>query len=226
MMPTPSAPRKPAPSATGLDAALLRKALRHLRGADPNLALLIKRVGPCKLQVNTESDLFLSLAESIVFQQLHGKAAATIFGRLCALFPRAGGNFSARDIARCKDEKLRGAGLSQNKLLALRDLSGKVLDGTLPTMIELPDWEDERIIDTLTQVRGIGRWTVEMLLMFRLGRPDVLAINDFGLRKGFMLTQGLDAMPTPKELQAHGECWAPYRSVASWYLWRATDGAL
>lgn len=203
--------------------AIRRKGLKHLRSVDPELAALIARIGPCRLTVNRDSDLFLALARAIVYQQLHGKAAASIFGRIGDLFPKSGPHFTARDIARSPDEGLRSAGLSRNKLLALRDLSAKVLDGTLPDIAELEHWEDERIIEVLTTVRGIGRWTVEMLLMFRLGRADVLPVDDFGVRKGFMLLRGLDEMPTPKDLKAQGECWAPYRSIASWYLWRAAD---
>lgn len=200
-----------------------RKALKHLRASDPKLALLIERIGPCRMEVNETHDLFLALARAIVYQQLHGKAAATILQRVCDLFPRSGEGFTARDIMRCADDKLRGAGLSQNKMLALRDLSAKTLDGTLPKLDELHALDDETIIEKLTSVRGIGRWTVEMLLMFRLGRADVLPVDDFGVRKGFMLAFNKRQMPTPKQLKAYGARWAPYRSVASWYLWRAAD---
>jgi 3-methyladenine DNA glycosylase/8-oxoguanine DNA glycosylase len=200
-----------------------RKALNHLRKADPVLASLIKRIGPCRMEVNETHDLFLALARAIVYQQLHGKAAATILQRVCDLFPRSGAGFTAKDIMRCADDKLRAAGLSRNKLLALRDLSAKTLDGTLPMLDDLHALDDETIIEKLTTVRGIGRWTVEMLLMFRLGRPDVLPVDDFGVRKGFMLAFNKRKMPTPKQLAAYGKRWAPYRSVASWYLWRAAD---
>jgi 3-methyladenine DNA glycosylase/8-oxoguanine DNA glycosylase len=202
--------------------ATLRKASKYLTTADPAMAALIARIGPCRLQVQQDSDLFLSLARSIIFQQLHGKAAETIYQRTCALFPRSE-QFTAKDIKRATEEKLRSAGLSRNKQLALRDLAAKVLDGSLPAMEDLHDLDNEDIITTLTTVRGIGRWTVEMLLMFRLGRPDVLPVDDLGVRKGFMLMQGHSDMPTPKALKLHGEIWAPYRTVASWYLWRATD---
>jgi 3-methyladenine DNA glycosylase/8-oxoguanine DNA glycosylase len=140
------------------------------------------------------------------------------------LFPRSDG-FTAKDIMRCADDKLRGAGLSQNKMLALRDLAGKTLDGTLPDLHELHVLDSEVIIERLSSVRGIGRWTVEMLLIFNLGRPDVLPVDDFGVRKGYMLAFKKREMPTPKQLKAYGERWAPYRSVASWYLWRAADQA-
>lgn len=201
---------------------LLRKARQHLRKSDAAMAALMARIGPPRLVVNEERDLFLSLARAIIFQQLHGKAAETIFQRTCALFPRSE-QFTARDIRRASEDKLRSAGLSRNKQLALRDLADKVSDGSLPLMEDLHSMDNDAIVDALTTVRGIGRWTVEMLLMFRLGRPDVLPVDDFGVRKGFMLMHGHDTMPTPKALRAHGEIWAPYRSVASWYLWRAAD---
>lgn len=201
-----------------------RAALKHLRTSDPQLAELIERIGPFRMEVNETHDLFMALARAIVYQQLHGKAAATILGRVCELFPESGdGCFTAADVAACVDEKLRGAGLSQNKMLALRDLSSKTLDGTLPTLDQLLHLDDETIIERLTKVRGIGRWTVEMLLMFRLGRPDVLPVDDFGVRKGYMLAYRKRKMPTPKQLKTYGLRWAPYRSVASWYLWRAAD---
>lgn len=202
--------------------AARRKALAHLQACDPAMAALIARIGPCRLEVNQERDLFLTLARAIVYQQLHGKAAETIFQRTAALFPRSE-VFTAKDIRRASEDKLRSAGLSRNKQLALRDLAAKVLEGTLPVMEELQKLDDETIIDMLTTVRGIGRWTVEMLLMFRLGRPDVLPVDDFGVRKGYMLMHGHSEMPTPKALKAAGEIWAPWRTVASWYLWRATD---
>ncbi len=202
--------------------ASLRKATEHLRVADPAMAALITRIGPCKLKVNQEQDLFLTLARAIIFQQLHGKAAETIFNRTADLFPRSE-LFTAKDIKRASEDKLRSAGLSRNKQLALRDLAEKVLNGTLPEMDALHTLDNEEIITTLTSVRGIGRWTVEMLLMFRLGRPDVLPVDDFGVRKGFMLMNRHGEMPTPKALKAYGEIWAPHRTVASWYLWRATE---
>ncbi len=211
------------PPAARTKALNVSRALTHLRAADVTMAGLIKRVGPCRLTVNGTQDLFLALAESIVYQQLHGKAAATIFRRVCHLFPQGGESFTASDIARCSDDKLRQAGLSRNKLLALRDLSGRVIDGSLPDIHALDRLDNETIIEQLTAVRGIGRWTVEMLLIFRLGRPDVLPVDDFGVRRGFMLTYQLPAMPSPKELRIYGERWAPYRSIAAWYLWRATE---
>lgn len=203
----------------------VRTALKHLRAADAQLAVLIERIGPFRMEVNETQDLFSALARAIVYQQLHGKAAATIFKRVSDLFPRSVPGFTAMDIKRCTDDRLRAAGLSQNKLLALRDLAGKTLDGSLPGLDELHTLDNEIIIERLSSVRGIGRWTVEMLLIFHLGRLDVLPVDDFGVRKGFALAYNKRVMPTPKQLKAHGARWAPYRSVASWYLWRAADQA-
>jgi 3-methyladenine DNA glycosylase/8-oxoguanine DNA glycosylase len=202
-----------------------RAALKHLLN-DVQLAALIDRIGAFTMEINLTHDLFMALARAIAYQQLHGKAAATIFKRVGDLFPRSGeGRFTAKDIMRCSDEKLRGAGLSQNKMLALRDLAAKTLDGTLPELQALHALDDETIIERVSSVRGIGRWTVEMLLIFHLGRPDVLPVDDFGVRKGYMLTYKMRDMPTPKQLKKLGERWAPYRSVASRYLWRAADQA-
>ncbi|HTP40525.1 MAG TPA: methylated-DNA--[protein]-cysteine S-methyltransferase [Steroidobacteraceae bacterium] len=200
-------------------------ALRHLRAVDAKLAALIERVGPFALELRPRSELFPVLARSIVYQQLHGKAAATIFARLSALFPDAPEGFGPHHILSAKDGPLRGAGLSRNKLRALRDLAEKTASGLLPTLEECRNLDNETLIERITQVRGIGRWTVEMLLMFGLGRGDVLPVDDFGVRKGFAVAFGKRAMPTPKQLRDYGTRWAPYRSVASWYLWRAADGA-
>jgi O-6-methylguanine DNA methyltransferase len=201
------------------------KAIQYLSAVDTQLAKLINDIGPCWMSVNHTQDVFLALAEAIIYQQLHGKAAATIFKRVCELFPHMPTGFTAKDILRCPDPVLRSAGLSQSKLLALRDLADKTERGALPTVDELTTLDNEAIIDRLTVVRGIGRWTVEMLLMFKLGRTDVLPVDDYGIRKGFMLAFNQAAMPTPKALQAYGQRWVPYRSVASWYLWRAADRA-
>lgn len=194
-------------------------AIASLCRSDPKLAKWINKAPLFAIELRSSS-LFVSLAKSIVFQQLHGKAAETIFSRLCAVFPRG---LNPRQLAQVSDEALRGAGLSQNKLLALRDLAQKILDKEIPTLSKIRGMDDEAIIKQLTTVRGIGRWTVQMLLMFHLGRPDVLPIDDYGVRKGFGLIHRKKELPTPKELLAHGERWRPYRSVASWYCWRAVD---
>jgi DNA-3-methyladenine glycosylase II len=209
-------------------------ACRELAAADPKLGRLIERAGPFTLRVASAQSPFEALVESIVYQQLHGKAAATIHRRLLESFhPLCGEQHpSAQHLLDCPNEQLRAAGLSHNKSLAIRDLAAKALDGTVPTLVQIRRMSDEAIIEHLTQVRGIGRWTVEMLLIFRLGRPDVLPVSDYGVRKGFALTfQGLkptqkvtpDLLPKPDVMQRRAKRWGPWRSIASWYLWRACD---
>jgi DNA-3-methyladenine glycosylase II len=193
-----------------------------LAGADRALAKVIERVGPLKLQVASLQTPFQALAESIVYQQLTGKAAATILGRVHAIY---GGHrhFKPHALAATTDELLRGAGLSRAKTAALKDLAAKALDGTVPTARALARATDDEIVERLTEIRGIGRWTVEMLLIFRLGRPDVLPIDDYGVRKGFQRLIRAKELPTRAELAKRGERWKPYRSAASWYLWRACE---
>jgi methylated-DNA-[protein]-cysteine S-methyltransferase len=197
------------------------EARAHVCGIDARLARLVDQVGPFRLAVAATHDTFDALARSIVYQQLAGRAAATIHGRVRDLFPRARIRPSA--LLDMPEAKLRGAGLSQNKLLALQDLSKKTLDGTVPPIVRLRRMHDDEIVERLTQVRGIGRWTVEMLLIFRLGRPDVLPVDDYGVRKGFARAYGKKDLPAPKDLMKVGEKWRPYRTVASWYFWRACD---
>ncbi len=197
-------------------------AVAHLRAADPVFATLIDRVGPFRMQMRKARSIFVALAEAIVYQQLHGKAAASIFARLSALFPVAQG-LTPELLLRTSEAKLRGAGLSTNKLLSIRDLARKAVDGQIPTLVEANGMDDEELIEKLTQVRGIGRWTVEMLLFSRLGRPDIFPIDDYGIRAGYAALYRKRKMPTPKDLIKPGEKWKPYRSVASWYLWRAAD---
>jgi methylated-DNA-[protein]-cysteine S-methyltransferase len=198
-------------------------AVEHLRESDPVLARVIDTIGPFRMQLRPAPSVFAALAESIVYQQLNGKAAAAIFARLSALFPR--GRLTSGRLLRTSEEKLRGAGLSRSKLLSLRDLAQKAEDGGIPTFGEIQSMADETIIERLSEVRGIGRWTAEMLLMFRLGRPDVLPVDDYGVRKGFAITFDRSELPSPKELAAYGARWKPYRTVASWYLWRAVQQA-
>lgn len=198
-----------------------QEAIEHLTSQDSRLARLIKRVGPFAMQVQRLHNPFEALARNIIFQQLHGNAAAAIHARVLALFGKS--RLDPQDILAASEEKLRSAGLSRAKLAALKDLAAKTLDGTVPTLARLKRMSDEEIVERLTEVRGIGRWTVEMLLMFRLGRADVLPIGDYGVRKGFMLAYGLKEMPKPKDLETYGERWRPYRSVASWYMWRAVE---
>ncbi len=198
------------------------EAVARLRRADRTLARVIKEAGPFTHRPEKMQSPFQALLRAIVHQQLSGKAANTILQRVTALYP-AGSTLKPEAILKTPDAKLRGAGLSRGKVLAVKDLAERVLDGVVPTLARLKKMEDEEIVSRLVQVRGIGRWSVEMLLMFKLGRPDVLPTSDFGVRKGFMLTYGRRDLPTPKELLEHGECWRPFRSVASWYLWRAVD---
>ncbi len=165
---------------------------------------------------------FDALAESIAYQQLSGKAAAKIFGRVRALYPKRKWLDPERLLA-TPDEALRAAGLSRAKTAALKDLAAKTIDGTVPSGRALIGMTDDEIVARLTTVRGIGRWTVEMLLLFDLGRPDVWPVDDYGVRKGFAKTFGRRKLPTPKQLMKFGEKWRPYRSVAAWYFWRALD---
>ncbi|MFI5317509.1 MAG: methylated-DNA--[protein]-cysteine S-methyltransferase [Myxococcota bacterium] len=198
-----------------------RAALTHLRAADPTLARVIDRVGPFALELKRSTSVFAMLAEAIVYQQLTGKAAATIYARVCALFPHPQRGPSPQHVLRTSDAVLRGAGLSRAKALALRDLARRTVDGALPTLSEARDLDDAALVARLTEVRGVGRWTVEMLLIFRLARPDVLPADDYGIRKGYAVAYRKRKLPTAKELTRLGAKWAPYRTVASWYLWRA-----
>jgi len=197
-------------------------ACRHLTAADPRLGTLIQRAGAFTMRPEPAQSLFGALVESIVYQQLSGKAAETILGRVIALyrprrFPRP------VDILETPVERLRAAGLSAAKAAAVKDLATRTLEGTVPTMVQVRRMSDEEIIERLTTVRGIGRWTVEMLLLFRLGRPDVLPLGDLGVRKGFARTFNRRVLLDPLVLHRRAERWRPYRSVASWYLWRALD---
>jgi DNA-3-methyladenine glycosylase II len=197
------------------------EAVRHLTEADPVLADLISRAGPFAMRLLGPQSPFEALARNIVYQQLHGKAAAAIHARVLAL--SGGRRLRPEHILDTPDGPLRAAGLSASKLAALRDLAAKAADGTVPTLARLRRMGDDEIVARLTGVRGIGRWTVEMLLMFGLGRPDVLPTGDYAVRKGFAATYGLSEMPGPKEVEAFGERWRPHRSVASWYMWRALE---
>jgi DNA-3-methyladenine glycosylase II len=189
---------------------------------DPEMAALITRIGPFPIKAGKLVRPFDALARSIAYQQLSGKAAATIFGRVCALYPRRKW-FSPDLVLATADEIFRGAGLSRNKTAAFKDLAAKIRDGTVPTHAALRRMSDEEIIARLTSVRGIGRWTVEMLLLFHLGRLDIWPVDDLGVRKGYAKTFRKRKIPTPKQLLAIGERWRPYRSVAAWYFWRALE---
>jgi methylated-DNA-[protein]-cysteine S-methyltransferase len=201
-------------------------AIEHLRASDPVLGRLIDSVGPFRLQLQRTPSVFGALAEAIVYQQLSGKAAATIFGRLCGLFRDASAGLTPAHIARASEERLRSAGLSRSKALSLQDLAHKTISGELPSLSDVRRLDDESIVERLTAVRGVGRWTAEMLLIFRLGRPDVLPVDDYGVRKGFALAFKKKELPARKDVEKRGERWRPYRSVATWYLWRALDPVL
>ncbi len=200
-----------------------RVAIAHLKAVDPVLGHTINRIGAFDLELKNTSSVFAALAEAIVYQQLNGRAAATIFARVQALFRNAHRGLEPEQILRATDARLRGAGLSQAKMLSLQDLARRAAIGEIPTLAEAHRLTDAELIEQLIQVRGIGRWTVEMLLIFRLGRPDVLPAEDFGIRKGFSIAFNKRAMPAPKYVLERGAKWAPYRTVASWYMWRATD---
>lgn len=206
-----------------LDAARVLTAVQHLGRQDKQLAALMKKVGPCRLSGKDHPDLFGTLAEAIVSQQLSGKAAATIFGRLCVLLGASDKKPHPAQMAGVSEEQLRAVGLSRAKALAVQDLALKIDQGLVLPLPVLEALTDEEVVQNLIQVRGIGRWTAEMFLMFQLGRADVLPVDDLGVRKGFMLTYGLDAMPDKKQLTQHALKWQPYRSVASWYMWRAAE---
>ena len=199
------------------------QAIAHLRAADPALAAIIDTVGPFRMQLKVSRSLFGSLAEAIVYQQLSNKAAATIYGRVEALYPDAPDGFTPRHILKTPDEALRGCGLSRAKVLAVQDLARRVAGGELPTLEQAHDLSDAELIERLVKVRGIGRWSAEMFLMFRLGRPDVLPLDDYSLRKAYAKAFAKRVLPSPKELEKAGQKWRPYRTVASWYLWRVLE---
>jgi len=201
----------------------LMAALEQLRRIDRRLARIIDRVGPPKMELLHTASVFVALTRAIVYQQLSGKAAATIYGRVCALLPRGERDLDAANLLALAPAALRGAGLSHNKVLALRDLAERAQAGEIPELAALRRMDDESIVASLTRVRGIGRWTVEMLLMFRLGRPDVMAIDDLGLRQGHALILGKQGETARAALAAYAERWRPYRSLAAWYLWRAVE---
>jgi len=194
----------------------------HLAKFDPRLAALIGRAGPFTVSPGKLVRPFDALAESIAYQQLSGKAAATIWKRVRTLYPRRKW-LDPRLVLATPDEKFRAAGLSRSKTVAIKDLAAKTIDGTVPSARVLAGMSDEEISGRLTTVRGIGRWTVEMLLIFELGRLDVWPATDYGVQKGFAKTFGRRKLPTQKQFLKIGEKWRPYRSVAAWYFWRALD---
>ena len=200
-----------------------RAAIAHLRHADPELGALIDRAGPFVMELKKAPSVFAALAEVIVYQQLSNKAAATIFGRLCAHFPRGVRGLTAERLAGLSDARVRACGISRPKLKGLRDLARRTARGEVPTLAATRKMSDADIAAALVAIHGIGRWSAEMFLMFRLGRPDVLPVDDYSLRKAYARAFNKRKLPTPEALARHGARWSPYRTVASWYLWRALD---
>ncbi|HLX71739.1 MAG TPA: DNA-3-methyladenine glycosylase [Verrucomicrobiae bacterium] len=199
------------------------EAIEHLCRADRDLARLIKKVGPCTMKPHMRRTPFVALVTAVTHQQLNGTAAMTILKRVLLLYP--GKRFPApEDLLATPDERLRAAGLSRAKIASIKDIATKTIAGVVPvSRAKIARLSNEEIIERLTSVRGVGPWTVEMLLMFTLGRLDVLPATDYGVRKGFAVTFGWKDLPTPKELLEYGERWRPHRTTASWYLWRALE---
>ena len=200
------------------------KALRQLAAVDSVMERLIREIGPCRLEPKLRRSPFQSLLQAVAHQQLHGAAATTILTRFKKLFP--GRRFpKPHDLAQVTDEQIRACGFSFAKIKAIRDIAEKTLSGVVPTSREIVKLSNAEIIERLTEVRGVGRWTVEMLLIFQLGREDVLPVDDFGVRAGFRIAYKKREMPTPKDLLKFGERWRPHSTTAAWYLWRAADAA-
>jgi DNA-3-methyladenine glycosylase II len=199
-----------------------REAIAQLSKIDKRLARVIARSIEFKLEIEEAQSPYEALLEAITHQSISGKAAATIFGRIKAL--GANGRCpTPKEILRTRKQALRKAGLSGAKAVAMKDLANKTIEGVVPTLAEAHKMSDEELVERLVSVRGIGAWTVEMFLIFRLGRPDVLPIHDYGVQKGFAYTYGLKNIPKPREMSEFGERWRPYRTVASWYMWRAAQ---
>jgi DNA-3-methyladenine glycosylase II len=197
-------------------------ASKHLSKVDRALARVIRQVGPVTVTPPRGVSPYMSLVRAVAHQQLTGKAANTILGRVLALYP--GKKFpDPEDLLRTPDRTLRAAGFSWAKVRSVKDIAAKTIAGVVPPSRTLTRMTDEEIVERLTEVRGVGRWTVEMLLIFTLGRPDVWPVADFGVRKGLSLVYKLKALPTPKQAEEYGERWRPHRSAAAWYLWRACD---
>jgi 3-methyladenine DNA glycosylase/8-oxoguanine DNA glycosylase len=196
------------------------EALAHLRAADSWLAGIMDQGGAFRLHHRATGSPFEALLRAIVYQQISSRAAAAIYARVLDLFD---GRPAAAGVDELSDEDIRAAGLSRPKLAAVRDLAARTADGTVPDRRRLARMDDETVVERLTAVRGVGRWTAEMLLIFDLGRPDVLPVSDLGVRKGFARLMGRKKLPDERALARRGERWRPYRSVATWYLWRAMD---
>lgn len=202
----------------------MKRAITHLSTADRKLGAHIQLIGRCRLRPERQGSPLLALAQSIAYQQLTGRAAKTIWERVLAVYGGQRG-FTAKAILRTPDLVLRSAGLSTAKVASLKSLAEHADRRIVPSWAALERLDDEEIIERLIQVRGIGPWTVQMLLIFSLGRPDVLPVTDYGVQKGYSLVYRKRTLPSPKELQLYGERWRPFRTYAAWYLWRATDSA-
>lgn len=200
-------------------------AVAHLRTADPALGRIMDDSGPFAMELKKARSVFAALAEAIVYQQLSNKAAATIFGRLCSHFPRGPAGLTAERLLALSDARIRSAGISRPKLKSLRDLARRCVAGEVPTLAATRRMTDAEIVERLIAVHGIGRWSAEMFLMFRLGRPDVLPVDDYSLRKAYATAFAKRALPSPAALEKSGQKWRPYRTVASWYLWQTLDKA-
>lgn len=199
-----------------------QEAIRLLSEADPRLGELIRRAIEFRFEMDPSQSPYDALLKSIIYQSISGKAAKKIFGRVQEL-SASGRGPSPEELLRLRRPVLRRAGLSGAKIDAVKDLARKTIEGVVPTLKEALGMSDRELVERLVSVRGVGVWTVEMFLIFRLGRPDVLPIHDYGVRKGFALTYRKRRIPTPRELAEYGERWRPYRTVASWYMWRAVQ---
>jgi DNA-3-methyladenine glycosylase II len=202
----------------------LEVAVAHLCAKDEHLARLIPETAKFTIDMHSASSPYEALLESIAYQSISGKAAATIYARIKAL-SAAGGPPTPQEMLKIRTSTLRKAGFSHAKIRAVKDLAAKTISGVVPSLQDSIQMSDQELVDRLISVRGIGAWTVEMFLIFTLGRPDVLPIHDLGVKKGWSVTYGKKHMPKPQELLAFGERWRPYRTVASWYMWRAFERA-
>lgn len=199
-----------------------RAAAKHLAKTDPALGAIIERVGPVTLEPHPDHTPFTMLVRAVAHQQLSGKAAETILGRFHALFPNSAFPTPAQ-VLKMSEDAIRSVGFSRPKVSYIRDIAANALSGIVPSVAEVHSLTDDELIERLTSIKGVGRWTVEMLLIFKLGRLDVLPASDLGIQKGFAITYRKRKLPKPEAILKHGELWRPYRTVASWYLWRAVD---
>jgi DNA-3-methyladenine glycosylase II len=210
--------------ATGIPPFDLQKAMNHLSTCDDTLAELVANTNPFQTDADLLQSPYEALLESIAYQSISGKAAATIYARVKAL-SSCGRAPTPPEMLKLRKHTLRKSGLSGAKVLAMKDLARKTLEGVVPTLEQAEKLSDQELVERLVSVRGVGAWTVEMFLIFRLGRPDVLPIHDLGVKKGWAVAYGKKHMPKPAELLAFGERWRPYRTVAAWYMWRAFERA-